>query len=465
MPIFFKRLNLRAITLLQNRFVRSVSVLSSATAFAQLIFLAAMPVLSRLYTPEDFGVYAIFAALLGIIGVAASLRYQVAIPLPKTDSLAFNLVALSLTIVLLTTSLTLLVVTFLGDRLVLLLTAPEFKKYLLMLPIGVLTIGSYNVFLFWATRKKEFDQVAKTRLEQALGGVGTQIGLGILSVGPAGLIIGQLISQSAGILGLIRRTCGRSGKYLSRIKPRRMVIAATAYSKYPKYSTIEALANTGSIQIPLLLLAGLVGNAELGFLILAMRIMQAPMSLVGTAVSQVYYAQAVVEHRDGRLPEFTSRIVEGLIKFGVGPLIFFGLVAPSIFGLVFGEQWQRAGVLVAWMTPWFVLQFVTSPVSMAFHVTSNQKRAVVLQLVGLVLRVSAVLVIATLAADRFAVEAFAVSGAVFYLIYLLAIKKAVDVPARLLVSRIGSALLYAIPWVLLGLTIIFFKSDIWTSLI
>lgn len=112
----------------------------------------------------------------------------------------------------------------------------------------------------------------------------------------------------------------------------------------------------------------------------------------------------------------------------MGPLIFGGLLAPSLFTKVFGEDWHRAGILMAWMTPWFVMQFLASPVSTALHVVNRQRAALLLQLFGLVTRVAAVY-----GASFFAVgaisEAYAISGFVFYSVYFLVILNAVGVSA------------------------------------
>ena len=68
----------------RNRFARSVSVLVGGTAAGQIIVMAASPILTRLYSPEDFGLLSVYAGLLGILGVIASLRYQLATPLERS---------------------------------------------------------------------------------------------------------------------------------------------------------------------------------------------------------------------------------------------------------------------------------------------------------------------------------------------------------------------------------------------
>jgi len=379
----------------------------------------------------------------------------VAIPLPKTDTLAANVLGVALVAVTVITMLTVIAVSLFGDSLTALIDSPELSAYMWLLPIGVAVIGAYNIFQFWATRKKAFKRISITRIEQAVGGVGTQLGLGVAGFGAGGLIVGQLISQGSGFLGLARRAIKDDGHILKQINLRRMTVAASAYRRYPKYSMFEALANSASVQLPLIIIVGFVGSAELGLLMLAMRIMQAPMSLVGMAVSQVYYVQAVDEFRQGRLAELTAKVMGGLAKLGIGPLLFAALVAPPLFGIIFGEAWQRAGVLLAWMTPWFVLQFMTSPVSMALHVTSHQRLALGLQVFGLTLRVTTVAIAGELINGGVS-EWYAASGAVFYLFYLIVVSGVVGLRFTDLMCQLWSALPYILVWLVVAIPIVLF---------
>ena len=145
----------------------------------------------------------------------------------------------------------------------------------------------------------------------------------------------------------------------------------------------------------------------------------------------------------------------GLAKLGIGPLLFAALVAPSLFGIIFGEAWQRAGVLLAWMTPWFVLQFMTSPVSMALHVTSHQRLALGLQVFGLTFRVTTVVTAGELINGGVS-EWYAASGAVFYLFYLIVVSGVVGLRFTDLMYQLWSALPYILVWVVVAISIVLF---------
>lgn len=427
-------------SLCQSSFVRNVSVLAGGTAFAQALGILVLPLLTRIYSPELFGLLGVFSALLSITSIVSSLRYDIAVPLPESDESAANLLALALACLVAVTLFLAIVMLFFSRPIAGLMNTPSLAQYLWLLPIAVAATGAYGAFQYWATRKKAFGIIARTRVEQSIGGVLTQLLLGWGGAGALGLILGQIVNSGAGFWGLARRAFHEDRASFTAVRLTTMKEVARQYDRFPKYSTLEALANTAGIQLPLVLIASFATSVEVGYLMLAMRIMQAPMSLVGSSISQVYFSRAVDEHRAGRLGDFTARTLGGLAKAGVGPIIFAGIVAPSVFGLVFGANWQRAGALVAWMTPWFVLQFLASPISVALHVTANQRKALILTSFGLCLRVSMLYMGAKLFEVGYASESYAASGFIFYSICLFIFCKISGVSVKQLTGELKNSL-------------------------
>lgn len=417
----------------------------SGTAFAQVLTLLALPLLTRLYSPADFNLLAVYASILGIVTVAACLRLEIAIPLPQRESDAANLLVLALCSSAGVSGLLMLAVVLLPIQIATVIGQPKLHPYLWLLPLGIWFSSSYTALQFWMTRKKRFSIIAKTRVAQAFGGIGTQVGLGWAAIAPLGLLLGQMFTIVAGILGLARDLFKNDRATLCIVNLRDMQRVLSEYKRFPRYSICESLANSASSNLPIIIIAALAAGPEAGFLTLASKIMAAPVTLIGTAVSQVYLSHAPDEARVGTLGKFTTNIMGGLIKTGAGPLIFAGIVAPSAFPIIFGAQWQRAGDLVAWMTPWFVIQFLTSPISMALHVTKNQYAALLLQLFGFVLRVGSV-VIAAYWAERWIVECYAVSGLVFYLIYLCVVVSATKIKLSDVLRTIASGAMIIASW-------------------
>lgn len=441
-------------SIILGSFFRSVSMLVGGTAFAQLLAIVATPILTRLYTPDEFGVLGVYSAFLTILIVVASLRYEVAIPLPRSNCLAVNVLGVSLICVTGITIFISFAVLLWKDYLAQLTKTPQLESYLWLLPIGVALGGVYGVFQFWAIRQKAFSRIARTRIAQSLFGTGTQVLIGFGMGGAIGLILGQVINQVVGIFELIRRALQDDSTTFRKINARRMRCAAVKYDRFPKFSSIEALTNAGGVHFPVLVIASFLGGSkDVGFLMVAMRIMQAPLGVMGSAISQVYYSNAVDEKRKGTLGGFTERTVVGLAKIGIGPLVFAGIVAPLVVPIIFGEAWVRVGYLIRWMVPWFVFQYLSAPVAMAMHVTSSQRAAMHLQIFGLVFRVLSIFICYKLGFINFIVECYVLSGFVFYSICLLVILRVAGVD----ITKILKSVIKVIPivgiWSLLGVVV------------
>lgn len=432
-----------------NSFVRSVGVLAGGTALSQAISLGAMPILTRMYSPTEFSVYAVYVAAVTILSVVAGLRLEIAIPLPEDEADATRLLVLALGIAITIGVLTGVCVLAAPETIAHGLGHPQLSSYLWLLPLGVFLAGGYNIVRFWAVRNRYFSGMASATMGQTVCGAFTQVGLGLLNFGPLGLIVGQIVNAGTGLVALLRYVHlprQRVGGLLASADLKRVW---KAYQRFPKFSALEALANNAGIQAPIIIIASVAVGPEAGFLALAMRVMQAPMALMGGAVSQVYLSHAAEEYRAGTLKRFTVDTVTGLVKVGVGPLVFAGIVAPQVFALVFGENWHRSGVLAAWLAPCLAVQFVASSVSMALHVTGNQHKALWLQLFGLAFRGGSVLLCGWFAKD-YIVETYAISGLLFYLVYFWTITSLLAVRARDLTCIVRKTWRILMLWVLFG---------------
>ncbi|MEA2880829.1 MAG: hypothetical protein QOH32_48 [Bradyrhizobium sp.] len=419
-------------------FLGSVGVLLGGTGIAGAISALMLPVLTRLYTPQDFSLLAVLTSAIAIVSVAACLRFDMAIPLPERDAEAANVLGLAIlslagVVVLLSAALLVVPVSWLAR-----FDQPDLQSCLWVVPVGVVAVALNNALQLWLIRRKDFAAIARNRVAQAGAAAATQATAGWLAGTTLGLILGPTVGAAASCVGLAWRIRCTESNLPGNISWSGMRAAWSNYYRFPKYSTWEALGNNVGIQLPIILIAALASGPEAGFLMLAMSVIQAPMGLLGVAVGQVFLSQAPQEFRLGRLGKFTASVVGGLLKTGVGPLIFGGLLAPELFAKVFGDEWHRAGILMAWMTPWFVMQFVTSPVSVALHVANRQPAALFLQLFGVILRTGAVYGASIIALAQMS-EAYAASGFVFYLVYLVIVFRAAGLRASDMLCEIRAA--------------------------
>ena len=235
--------------------------------------------------------------------------------------------------------------------------------------------------------------------------------LKVAGVGAVGLVLGHLASGGAGALTLGRASLAEDRANLRLVSISSLKAAASKFRAFPIYSATEALANSAALLFPLLLIASALPGDEVGQLSLAVKVLSAPMVLLGAATAQVFLSTASAEHGGARLGEFVRETVGRMARFAVGPLVFLAVVAPYLFPVAFGHEWSRAGVLTAWLVPGVFLQLLSSPVSMSLHVIKAHRTALVLQIAGAVIRIGCVF-LATLYLTDLASEVFALTALV-----------------------------------------------------
>ncbi|MCU7937762.1 MAG: oligosaccharide flippase family protein [gamma proteobacterium symbiont of Bathyaustriella thionipta] len=372
--------------------IRHVSALISGAAIGQLAVFLILPLLTRLYTPEEFGVLAVFASILGIMGPVSGFRYELAIPLVRTDSGAANIAVTAVICVLSSMILISFFIMFFGKQIPLWVRTPSVEPYLWLLPLGVGLTGLYQVFNYWAIRRSNFNCIARTKIQQGVGTAIAQMGLGFTSFGPLGLIVGHIIGQSSGLFALILGAYHDIVKLKSRICWRRFIYFTWRYRRFPQYTTWAALANSASTMLPLMLFAVLFSTEVAGAYLLAQRFIQVPLNLISNAVGQVFHAKAAKLKYTEELEHLVVNTFSKLFRLLVVPLIIIGYFAPEIFMYIFGENWRSAGVYAQLMVPWLILQVCVSSISQVVTILEKQAGLFVSQLVFLIFRVSVFMV-------------------------------------------------------------------------
>jgi len=423
----------------KNAFARGVSVLVGGTAGAQLLTVLAAPLLTRLYSPEDFGVLAVYASLLALIGVISSLRYELAIPLPEDDTEAANVAALSLILVGISTLLSAVLVLLLGTPIAEALGVPALAGYLWLLPVGVLLGGAYSVFNYWSVRTKRFSTIAGTRLRQALATIAIQ--LAAFKLGGIALLLGQVAGQGVGTTSLARPALAMPA--FRQVSWGGVRQAAVRYRRFPIFTTWAGLFSTGGTQLPPLMIAAFFTAAGAGLYALAHRVLTLPMILVGSALQSVFLSSAPEALRNNQLGEKVHRLLDILTQIAVLPAAILVITGPDLFAIVFGEEWRQAGALAQWMTPWLVLQFCTGPLTIVNAVAEKQHLGLIMQVQLFTVRVVMLAIGAYHGDVVFAIMLFSVGSAVSYLIFLWQVLSVVDVSIMVYLKSLSRAFGFA----------------------
>lgn len=357
---------------LKSEFNRSVLTLTSGTAIAQAIPILASPILTRMYSPIDFGIFALYMSITNVIALIATGRYELAIILPKRDYAALNLIVLSIIISFLIAILSFLIVITFNKQITSLLNNVNISAYLYLIPISVVSIGIYQCLNYWCIRKKQYFRLFLRKVIQSLLMVGFNLILGILKLGACGLVFGYVASQGIITVLLGKNIWQEDNVRPDIIKKLKIISLMRKYKKLPLYNLPNALFDGIRMAGIDILLIKFFSSTFLGQFYLAFRILQSPVSLVGASISQVFIKKIATVS----ICEINNILNKFLIRTSILVLPFFAFFyffAEDIFVFMFGKQWHMAGQIASIITPWIFLNFLTSPISNVFIVLNKQE--------------------------------------------------------------------------------------------
>ncbi len=347
----------------------------TGTTIAQAIPIAISPILTRLYTPEDFGVFALFLAITGVFSVVASGRYELALMLPRKEEDAINIFALGLVILFILSLLLLLFIVILHPYIVNMVNNNLIGYWLYFVPVAFLFIGLFNLLSYYNNRIKHYSDIANATIVKSVVLAVLQVGIGLFKAGPGGLISGQIISSLFANMRLLKNII-KNKMLLSKISKIKMITLAKQYKDFPKYQAPHAMLNTFSAQLPVYLFTPFFGLHVVGLYALSTRIVFAPMMILSGASAKVYNQKVTqLYHEKGDAYGFTVRLLKSFVKKIIIPFSIIVIFAPNIFGFIFGEEWREAGVYTQILSPWLFLNVIVSVIAFIPSLTNMQKKA------------------------------------------------------------------------------------------
>lgn len=364
--------------------LRNSAKLLSANLIAQVIGFLFYPLLTRLYSAQDFGVLNLFLSIGGILTLFATADYQYAVLLPKSEKKAADTVRLAF---LITFGITLLCAlsVFFRHPIARLFNAPELSCIYPLLPLFVLLSASWVLLNYWFTRRERFGAVASYQVTQNLSNSLFKYGAGKAGWFRWGLaastVAGLLVSLLAVVLPnrAVCRPLLRSGNGWRS--------AARRYVRFPLFSLPRTIINNISCNLPVFLLTPYFGLREMGYLGMGMTLAQRPVSMVTASLCQVFFQKTAKDVQERRsIRAFFNKVV-----FGGGlsvAVVFAGLyfVLPSLAGWLLGAEWETTGHYIRLMLPWVWLTAIGGCVNFISDLFQKQASMLAIESVYLVLR-------------------------------------------------------------------------------
>jgi O-antigen/teichoic acid export membrane protein len=397
-------------------FLRSTKVVLSGMAISQSIPLLGSLLISRLYAPSEFG---LFSAWLGIVMTAAVFvtgRLEMALGVEHDgEPRRFAMIATMVSIIIACSVLTFITI-----------GAYSFLPAIRDLNLGLILIFLPATFLVavlqawqsWAAAEGQYRELSFMRIMQAFGVTGAQILIGYFSPNAVGMSCGYFFGVLVGVLAAVyfMPINFKNVKPLSRFKVQLKAFWLT-HHRFPIYALPADLINSASGQLPLLFIASKYGVEFSGLFALSIKVLGAPIGLLGSAVLDVFKRSAAKSYRElGSCRKDYLRTFTLLTALGALFAIAVNLMAESIFVFAFGERWRFSGVISIWLMPMFAMRFVASPLSYVFYIAGKQSVDLVWQCSLFV-----VTLLAFLMPDNFqmSIKAYAIGYACLYFVYLI----------------------------------------------
>ncbi|TIP10383.1 MAG: hypothetical protein E5X73_21995 [Mesorhizobium sp.] len=402
-----------------GRMFRGMAKLALGSILGRAISVVTVPILSRIYSPADYGMLSVYTSLVFILQPIMTLRYLVGIPLPKRDEMALNVFALSGLLLMFFTPVLAVLLGLFGPQMLGLLSIPELAPWWWLVLIGVVATSLAELLNLWATRQRAYRLIATNSIVIMIYGESVKIILGLLGGNTFGLLFGQMIGQSGGIFRFSRAFAEDFRRIPKVVTLRRLRYVARYYWAYPAFRLPSQFLLAFAVQAPLLYTAGLYGVDVAGQLGMALLTLALPVNLIGGAMGKAYYAEIarLGRSRPAEILAATKKVQQHLFLIGIVPTVVLMFFGPTLFTFAFGAKWLDAGRYAAVLSTYTLLQFTSAPLMQLLNIFNRQGMFLIFGLgrVALILSLFWVVLHLKISVDSY-VRAYGVIMTTFYAI-------------------------------------------------
>lgn len=401
----------------KSEFSKNILTILTGATIAQAIPILVSPLLTRMYTPQDFGIFALYLSILTIISSVATGRYEMAIMLAEDEDEVVTIIKLIATILFSVSTTIMVVVVLFGSELSLQLGNANLVQWLYFLPLSILTIGLYQMLTYLLIRYKQFKVVSSNKVFATATNSSLQIYIGYVFESAFGFIVGRLTSNIVAIILVVKNTTIK--KLIFKKNKSQIITIAKKYNNFPLYDIPSTLVNTCSSQLPILFINKYFSTTLLGFYSLMNKVILMPISILSKSILDVFKQKASEDYlKQGNCVCIYKSTLKKLLILGVLPFSLLALFGPEIFSLIFGEKWRSAGEFAQILSPLMLLKFIVSPLSYTFYIADKQRVDLVGQVMIFVCTIGSMSIGVFHNSISIALIYYSISVSVMYLIYL-----------------------------------------------
>lgn len=378
--------------ILQSEIAVNSAKLLSANVVVQIIGLLVYPILTRLYSPDDFGLINLFLSISGVLTIIATAEFQYAIVLPKSESKAIACLQIGLLITLVTVAILLASIPF-SKQIASIFNAPNLTQWYWAIPIFVFLSALWNLLNYWCIRQKSYDEICKYQLIQSVTNATSKCTFGWLGVLNGGLIISAILAPFISLFYLILKIQKKAQTIFHLAKKQEIVSTFHEYSNFPKYSLPRALLNYVSGNLPILLLTPFFSLSEIGFFGMALLIGFKPVNIISNTLYQVFYQRttAKIQKQENILSFHLQYLTYSIVIFLPLFLLIFAY-SSNIVNFLLGDKWTQTGSYINVMIIWLFASVLTGPISYLPDIFKKQKIGLFFEVALITARSTALLV-------------------------------------------------------------------------
>ena len=386
----------------------------SGTTIAQAIPVAITPVLTRIYSPAEFGLFAVYMALISIGTMLATGKLEMAVMIARKQSEAMRLVIISCCFSGIF-SMLILVVIFIWEKQIATLTGQsEIGEWLYIVPISIFLFSVYKILLHWLNRNKLYGLMSHSRVTQSASISILQMITGLMNKITSGLVLADFLGRIISTVIIFKRI--RHTFPPPEFSLLKNIALLRRYRKFPFFGSPAGLLNILSLQLPYLIIPVIFSSAVAGLYFLVFRVLMMPISLLGESMMEVFRNKAIESlDKHGTCKPVFIKTMRFLFIIGILPALLLISFGQELFAFIFGEEWREAGFYASILAPMAFLRLVCAPLSGVLYIREKLRLILLLQSLFF-LMVAFSLTLGWIYKDAvILVASISVSGCVFYL--------------------------------------------------
>ena len=382
--------------LFSMNFLKDFSVLLSGTVLSQIILIIFLPILTRLYTPSQYGTFGIFFSIVSIISIGANGKYELAIMLQENDYESFLVSILCFIFSVVYSFFVLFILLFISSY-----YFKNFFYYSFLIILSVIFLGLKKNLSFYFNKKALFTLISVSKILQSLLiVVFSIIFYSIESLRKNGLILGYFLGVFISTLYLLFYFLYKNKIFLFNFFPnisRELSLILKLAKKninYPKFTLLSGFLNTLSARMPVLILPLFFSSDLVGNFFLAQRILTLPVTLIGQSIGQIYFQRVSLNKESaGIIKKMSLKLFRGLFFIGILPFTVIAILGSKIFPIFLGPKWFYSGLFSQYLSGWLFMVLIFSPLTFLIFVYNKQKEGLIYDSISVLFRGSVLFIL------------------------------------------------------------------------